>query len=82
VGKNITPTSTRHEAGAACIANNVGVELFLIGRHSEALFHFVVASEKMLKIVVSDDIHGLSIQEEILTPQQEKQASYPATIPR
>jgi hypothetical protein len=64
----------RQEAGAACIANTVGVELFLTGRHSEALFHFVVASEMLLKVVVSNDIHGLSIQEEIIITQQEKHA--------
>jgi hypothetical protein len=60
------------EAGMACLANNVGVELLLAGKHSDALFHFAVASEKLLKIVVArNDIHGLSIQEDALMAQQE-----------
>jgi hypothetical protein len=66
------PAAIRQEAAAACLANNAGVELLLMGRNSESLFHFAVASEKLLKVVVSNDIHGLSIQEEILITQQEK----------
>jgi hypothetical protein len=62
----------RQEAGAACLANNVGVDLLLTGRNSEALFHFAVASEALLKIVAANDIQRLSIQEETRIMQQEK----------
>jgi hypothetical protein len=64
--------SIGQEAGVACIANNVGVDLLLTGKHSEALFHFAVASEKLLKLVVANGIHGLSILEEETTTQQER----------
>jgi hypothetical protein len=62
----------RLEAGAACLINNVGVDLLLTGRNSEALLHFALASEKLLKIVVSNATQRMSIQEEILIAQQEK----------
>jgi tetratricopeptide (TPR) repeat protein len=60
----------RQAAGAACLANNVGVDLLLRGRNSEARFQFAMASEKLLKIVeANDDIRRLSIQEEEITPE-------------
>jgi tetratricopeptide (TPR) repeat protein len=64
----------RQAARAACLANNVGVDLLLTGRNSEALSQFVVTIEKLLKIVeANDDIRGLSIrEEEILTATKQE----------
>jgi hypothetical protein len=70
---NFISASIKEDARIACIDNNVGVDHLLTGRNSEALFHFALAIQKMLKIVDASNIHELSMQEGGLKTQQEKQ---------